>query len=121
MSASATPASVRWILRGADQDAQSLTFRVTPGHPRTMGRATRADFIALDTRSPRLVPLHRESLSNLYSTVAYSACGADVCDMAVNGSWVMQDRDILTMDCDEVRTNAQEASEYLVLHAKRQA
>ena len=81
----------------------------------------RADFIALDTRSPRLVPLHRESLSNLYSTVAYSACGADVCDMAVNGNWVMQNRSIRTLDCDEVRKNAQEASEYLVSHAKRQA
>jgi 5-methylthioadenosine/S-adenosylhomocysteine deaminase len=81
----------------------------------------RADFIALDTRSPRLVPLHRDSLSNLCSTVAYSACGADVCDMAVNGKWVMQNRNIRTMDCDEVRKNAQEASEYLVSHAKRQA
>ena len=80
----------------------------------------RADFIALDTNSSRLVPLHRESLSNLYSTVAYSACGADVCDMAVNGNWVMQNRNIRTMDCDDVRKNAQEASEYLVFHAKRQ-
>ena len=81
----------------------------------------RADFIALDTKSPRLVPLHRDSLSNLYSTVAYSACGADVCDMAVNGKWVMQNRSIRTMNCEEVRKNAQEASEYLVSHAKRQA
>ena len=81
----------------------------------------RADVIALDTKSPRLVPLHRDSLSNLYSTVAYSACGADVCDMAVNGKWVMQNRSIRTLDCDEVRKNAQEASEYLVSHAKRQA
>lgn len=81
----------------------------------------RADFIALDTKTPRLVPLHRDSLSNLYSTVAYSACGADVSDMAVNGRWVMQDRSILTLDYDEVITRAQEASEYLVSHAKRQA
>lgn len=81
----------------------------------------RADFIALDTKSPRLVPLHRDSLSNLYSTVAYSAYGVDVSDMAVNGRWVMQNRDILTLDCDEVITRAQEASEYLVSHAKRQA
>ena len=81
----------------------------------------RADFIALDTKNARLVPLHRDSLSNLYSTVAYSACGADVCDMAVNGKWVMQNRSIRSMDCDEVRKNAQEASEYLVSHAKWQA
>jgi len=81
----------------------------------------RADFIALDTKSPRLVPLHCDSLSNLYSTVAYSACGADVRDMAVNGSWVMRDKLILTMDCDEVRKSAQKASEYLVSQAERQA
>ena len=87
----------------------------------TLESGKRADFIALDTNSPRLVPLHRNSLSNLYSTVAYSACGADVCDMAVNGKWVMQNRSIRSMDCDEVRRNAQEASEYLVSHAKRQA
>ena len=79
----------------------------------------RADYIVLDTKSPRLVPLHRESLSNLYSTVAYSACGADVRDMAVNGKWVMKDREILTMDCDLVRKDAQEASEYLVSHSAR--
>jgi len=76
----------------------------------------RADFIALDTESPRLCPLHRSSLSNLYSTIAYSACGADVSDMAVNGRWVMRDRKILTMDCGAVRQNAQRASEYLVKH-----
>ncbi|NCB29746.1 MAG: N-ethylammeline chlorohydrolase, partial [Clostridia bacterium] len=81
----------------------------------------RADFIALSTKSPRLCPLHRSSLSNLYSTVAYSACGADVRDMAVNGKWVMRENHILTMDCDDVRKRAQEASEYLVSHAERQA
>lgn len=76
----------------------------------------RADFIALDTQSPRLCPLHRSSLSNLYATVAYSACGADVSDMAVNGKWIMRDRQILTMDCGTVLENAQRASEYLVNH-----
>ena len=79
----------------------------------------RADFIVLDPKSPRLVPLHRELLGNLYSTVAYSTCGADVRDMMVNGRWVMLDRSILTMDCDTVRKNAQEASEYLVSHSIR--
>ncbi len=78
----------------------------------------RADFIALDTKSPRLCPLHRSSLKNLYSTIAYSACGADVTDMAVDGQWVMRDRNILTMDCDAVRRDAQQASEYLVSHCR---
>jgi len=41
--------------------------------------------------------------------------------MAVNGKWVMRENRILTLDCDAVRKSAQEASEYLVSHAERQA
>ncbi len=78
----------------------------------------RADFIALDQSSPRLCPLHRGSIKNLYATIAYSAYGADVSDMAVDGRWVMRNREILTMDCDAVRRNAQQASEYLVSHSR---
>lgn len=78
-----------------------------------------ADFIALDNESPRLCPLHRASLKNLYSTIAYSAYGADVADMAVNGSWVMRERKILTLQPDKVRKEAQAASEYLVKHSHR--
>jgi pSer/pThr/pTyr-binding forkhead associated (FHA) protein len=34
-----------WILEGADPDGESLTFRVAPGGIKTIGRATRADFV----------------------------------------------------------------------------
>ena len=33
-----------WILRGNDH-AENVTFRLTPGAVKTLGRATRADFI----------------------------------------------------------------------------
>jgi pSer/pThr/pTyr-binding forkhead associated (FHA) protein len=34
-----------WILQGAGDENQSLTFRVSPGAMKTLGRAPRADFI----------------------------------------------------------------------------
>jgi pSer/pThr/pTyr-binding forkhead associated (FHA) protein len=45
METSTTPVTSRWTLRGAVGGDTPITFRVLPGHPRTMGRATRADFI----------------------------------------------------------------------------
>jgi len=77
----------------------------------------RADLIALDTTSPRLCPLHRSSLKNLYSTITYSAIGSDVCDVIVDGKWVMHDKKVLTLNVSDVQKNAQEASEYLVKNA----
>jgi 5-methylthioadenosine/S-adenosylhomocysteine deaminase len=77
----------------------------------------RADLIAFDPESPRLNPLHRNSLNNLLATVTYSACGADVADVMVDGQWVMRSRKVCTLDEAEVRKNAQECSEYLVKHA----
>lgn len=76
----------------------------------------RADWIALDNTSPRLTPLHRNSLKNLYSTITYSACGADVLDMMVDGNWLMRNGNVLTMEEDFVRREAQKASEYLINH-----
>ena len=34
-----------WILQSSDADNASLTFRVRPGGIKTVGRATRADFV----------------------------------------------------------------------------
>ena len=73
----------------------------------------RADIIALDAQSPRLTPLHRQSLQNLYATVTYSAYGADVSQMMVDGNWVMRDRQVLTMDAATVRNNAQKAAAFI--------
>lgn len=72
-----------------------------------------ADLIALDCTSPRLSPLHIESLKNLYAAIAYSAYGADVTDSMVNGRWLMKDREVLSMDAAVVRREAQEASRHM--------
>lgn len=77
----------------------------------------RADLIVLDPRSPRLTPLHRWDLEHLYGAVTYAACGPDVRDVMVDGRWLMQDRNILSFDEEEVLREGQRASAYLVEHA----
>lgn len=76
-----------------------------------------ADIIVLDPASPRMTPLHRNSLDNMYGTVTYSACGADVRNVMVDGKWLMKDREIYSFDESEVLRQGQIASEYLVKHA----
>lgn len=76
-----------------------------------------ADFISLDTTSVNLTPLHKNRLSNIYSAIAYSVVGSDVADTVVNGKWLMKDRHVLSLDSEEIRKNAQKASEYLIEHA----
>lgn len=116
------------IQKQYNDDATFLTAReavrmATIDGARTLGmqqqigsleKGKKADIIALDTESPRLCPLHRGSINNLYATVTYSACGADVTDTIVNGRWLMKNREILTLDAKKVRARAQEASEYLI-------
>lgn len=77
----------------------------------------RADFISLDTRSPRLTPLHRENLDNIYASIVYSACGGDVKDTVVDGRWLVKDGIVMTMNEEEVLKCAQEAGEKLVKKA----
>lgn len=72
-----------------------------------------ADFIALDTDSPRLVPLMRDRADKLYAALAYSAQGADVDSVCVNGRWLMRERRVLSMDGREVMDRAQESSRRL--------
>lgn len=57
----------------------------------------KADIIVLDLEAPHLVPLY-----NLLSTLIYSANGADVKDVIVNGQILMKDRLFQTLDSEEI-------------------
>lgn len=57
----------------------------------------KADMIVVDLQSPHLVPLY-----NPLSTLVYSASGADVKDVIVNGKILMKDRAILTLEPQEI-------------------
>jgi 5-methylthioadenosine/S-adenosylhomocysteine deaminase len=78
----------------------------------------KADLIAFSPQSPHLSPLHRDQLEKLYSTVCYAAYGSDVCDVMVDGRWLMRKGEILSLDNDAVIRQAQSVSEYLIKHLK---
>lgn len=61
-----------------------------------------ADLIALDTDAPHLWPTQ-----NLVHTLVESASGADVRHTIVNGELLMRDRELLTIDRDRVRREAE--------------
>ena len=61
----------------------------------------RADIVLLDTRRPGLTPLY-----NIYSHLVYAARGSDVTTVIVNGRVVVRDREILTVDEEEVMERA---------------
>ena len=57
----------------------------------------KADIIVVDLQSPHLVPLY-----NPLSTLVYSASGADVKDVIVNGQILMKERVFQTLDPNEI-------------------
>ena len=63
----------------------------------------KADIIILDLHRPHLQPLY-----NIVSHLVYSATGADVRDVIIDGKPVMQDRKLLTIDEETVLQKAQE-------------
>ena len=60
-----------------------------------------ADIVLLDTRRPGLTPLYR-----VYSHLVYAARGSDVTTVIVDGRIVVRDRQILTVDEEEVMERA---------------
>jgi 5-methylthioadenosine/S-adenosylhomocysteine deaminase len=66
----------------------------------------KADIITVDLGKPHLVPLY-----NPLSTIVYSASGADVKDVIVNGRVLMKDRAFTTLDAEEVMAKVREISE----------
>jgi 5-methylthioadenosine/S-adenosylhomocysteine deaminase len=57
----------------------------------------KADLIVVDCESPHMVPLY-----NPLSTIVYSASGADVKDVVVDGKVLMKERTFQTLDPDEI-------------------
>jgi 5-methylthioadenosine/S-adenosylhomocysteine deaminase len=63
----------------------------------------KADIIILDLNRPHLQPIY-----SIISHLVYSATGADVRDVIIDGKLIMQDRKLLTLDEEAVLHKAQE-------------
>jgi 5-methylthioadenosine/S-adenosylhomocysteine deaminase len=87
------------LLRLATQaGAQAMGFEgsgvLAPGHP--------ADLILLDTSGPRWFPRH-----DLAAGVVYAAHPSDVTHVFVEGEMIMQDGELLTLDEERIRYEAE--------------
>jgi 5-methylthioadenosine/S-adenosylhomocysteine deaminase len=65
----------------------------------------KADIIVVDTHKPHLTPMY-----NPYSHLVYAARGSDVSHSIINGTLVMEERKLLTLDLDEVMEQASKKS-----------
>jgi len=63
----------------------------------TLEAGKRADLIVVDTERPHLQPLY-----NPVSTLVYSAMGADVRHVVVDGRVLLKDREFMTLDAGEI-------------------
>ena len=89
-----------WILQGAGDDGGRLTFRVSPGAIKTVGRATQADFV-----------LDAALVSRLHCRLAAGAAEIEATDLkSTNGTYVNGARvDRATLrDGDRLRVGAVE-------------
>jgi 5-methylthioadenosine/S-adenosylhomocysteine deaminase len=75
----------------------------------TLEIGKKADIILVDLRKPHLQPIH-----NLHSLLAYSANGSDVDTTIVNGKVLMQGRQLLTIDEDELLKQVSTRSKRIV-------
>ncbi|MDO4619852.1 MAG: amidohydrolase family protein [Lachnospiraceae bacterium] len=91
------------ILRMATQNAAEALFmdykgRVAEGEP--------ADLIAIDTEAPHLF-----MTQNLIHALVESACGQDVKHSIIAGRTVMKNRELLTLDTEQLRYDIKKAAD----------
>jgi len=68
----------------------------------------RADLILVDLSSLHNTPRYRRDPNSLYAQLVYSAKSSDVTDVMVNGRWLMQSRQLTTLDESELLAHTQE-------------
>jgi len=68
----------------------------------------RADMILVDISTLHNMPHFRRDSNSVFSQLVYASKSTDVTDVMVNGKWVMQDRQLKTIDEGELLYAAQE-------------
>lgn len=68
----------------------------------------RADIAVVSLQGPHLTPRFALGPQNVYSHLVYAAKGSDVRDVLVDGRFLMRERNLLTINVDEVMAEARE-------------
>jgi len=87
------------VLKMATSEAAKVVFKEKEIGSLEVGKT--ADLIILNLNLPHLVPLY-----NIYSHLVYSAGGAEVETVIINGKLIMEEKNILTIDEAEVMDQA---------------
>ncbi len=70
----------------------------------------RADLIVVELDRPHNVPQFSRDPGAVYSQVVYAAKSTDVVDVMCDGRWLMRDRQLLTLDEDELQAAARDVA-----------
>jgi 5-methylthioadenosine/S-adenosylhomocysteine deaminase len=76
----------------------NITGSLTPGR--------RADMIIVDTSPIHNSPRFRRDPHNAYAQIVYASKSTDVCDVMVNGKWLMREHRLLTLDEEDLLRQA---------------
>jgi 5-methylthioadenosine/S-adenosylhomocysteine deaminase len=68
----------------------------------------RADLILVDVSPVHNSPSFKRAADNAYAQIVYAGKSTDVSDVMVNGKWLMRDRQLLTLNEDELLVQAAE-------------
>src|SRR6267142_736926 len=66
----------------------------------------RADLIVVDVNTLHNVPSFNRDPNGIYAQIVYASKSTDVVDVMCNGTWLMRDRALLTLDENELREAA---------------
>ena len=90
-----TAMDARTVLKMATtQSARALGLNQVSG---SLEAGTKADLIVIDTNKPHLTPMY-----NPVSHLVYAAMGSDVTTSIINGTVVMEDRQLKSLDLKKV-------------------
>lgn len=102
-----TVADAKSIVRMATIDAAKVVGM--DSEIGSLERGKKADITIIDLHKPHLVPLY-----NIYSQIVYSMSGQDVDTVIINGKVIMQNRNMLTINENEVMTKNQAIADVII-------
>ena len=74
-----------------------------------------ADLILIDMNAPHLRPVH-----SIVANLVHCVKGSDVCDVMVDGNWLMRNRELMTLDEEQILYEAEKRAHDIVCRGQKQ-
>ena len=79
-----------------------------------------ADFIAVDLRSPSMMPVYTHPMRNIVPNLVYSARGNEVVLSVVAGKVIMKDQQLLNIDAEQIKDEVEKLPEGVGKRAEKE-